>query len=52
MRGSEDLRVDLHGWDAAITDDACRVHLDGGSVSLDLGLSSGITSYIEAGVTA
>jgi hypothetical protein len=43
--------VDLHGWTAAITDDGCRVHLAGGSVSLDLGLSAGITSYIEEGVT-
>ena len=42
--------VDLHGWKAAITDDGTRVHLHGGSVSLDLGLSAGITSYIEDGV--
>ena len=42
--------VDLHGWTAAITDDGTRVHLGGGSVSLDLGLSAGITSYIEQGV--
>ncbi len=44
--------VDLHGWTAVITDDGCRLHLDGGSVSLDLGLSAGITTYIEEGVTA
>jgi len=42
--------VDMHGWSAAITDDACRLHLDGGSVSLDLGLSAGITSYIQHGI--
>jgi hypothetical protein len=42
--------VELHGWSAAITDDASRVHLDGGSVSLDIGLSPGITRYIEEGV--
>lgn len=42
--------VDMHGWTAAITDDGTRVHLGGGSVSLDLGLSAGITSYIEQGV--
>jgi hypothetical protein len=42
--------VDLHGWTAAITDDGVRLHLDGGSVSLDLGLSEGISSYIEDGV--
>jgi hypothetical protein len=42
--------VDLHGWTAAITDDGSRVHLDGGSVSLDLGLSAAITSYVQDGV--
>jgi hypothetical protein len=41
--------VDLHGWTAAISDDATRVHLGGGSVSLDLGLSAGITAYIVNG---
>lgn len=41
--------VDMHGWTATITDDGFRLHLDGGSVSLDLGLSEGISSYIEAG---
>jgi hypothetical protein len=44
--------VDLHGWNAAVTADGHRIHLDGGSVSLDLGLSSGITGYIEDGVPA
>lgn len=42
--------VDLHGWTARITADGSRVHLGGGSVSLDLGLSSGITSYIKSGL--
>jgi hypothetical protein len=42
--------VDLHGWTAEMTNDAARVHLDGGSVSIDLGLSAGITRYIEDGV--
>jgi hypothetical protein len=42
--------VDLHGWKATITDDATRVHLDGGSVSLDLGLSASISTYIQVGV--
>jgi hypothetical protein len=41
--------VDLHGWSAAITPDGSRLHLDGGSVSLDLGLSPGITGYIQNG---
>jgi hypothetical protein len=44
--------VDLHGWDAAISDDAARVHLAGGSVSLDLGLSATVTSYIQNGLAA
>ena len=44
--------VDLHGWTAEITDDATRVHLTGGSVTLDLGLGAAVTSYIEDGVTA
>ena len=44
--------VDLHGWSAVITSDASRLHLEGGSVSIDLGLSSGITGYIEDGAAA
>lgn len=42
--------VDLHGWNATITYDGWRLRLDGGSVSLDLGLSAGITAYIQEGV--
>lgn len=42
--------VDMHGWRMRITDDSSRLHLHGGSVSLDLGLSPGITEYIEQGV--
>ena len=42
--------IDMHGWSAAITDDGCRVHLGGGSVSIDLGLSANIRAYIEEGV--
>ena len=38
--------VDLHGWSAEISEDASRVHLSGGSVSLDLGLSAEILRYI------
>jgi hypothetical protein len=38
--------VTLHGWSAEITDDAARLHLSGGSVSLDLGLSAEILRYI------
>lgn len=39
--------VDLHGWTASISDDGWSLHLDGGSVSLDLGLSPGISRYIN-----
>lgn len=42
--------VETHGWRAQITRDSSRLHLDGGSVSLDLGLSLGITQYIEHGL--
>jgi hypothetical protein len=42
--------VDMHGWTAAITDDAARLRLGGGSVSIELGLSVAITNYIEDGV--
>ena len=41
--------VDLHGWTATLTDDASRVHLEGGSVSIDLGSSPAITGYITNG---
>jgi hypothetical protein len=42
--------VEMHGWNASITDDGSRVHLDGGSVSIDLGLSANVTAYIQDGV--
>jgi hypothetical protein len=42
--------VDLHGWQGSITEDACRLHLTGGSVTIDLGLGASIMRYIEAGV--
>jgi hypothetical protein len=41
--------VDLHHWTAEITDDACRLRLSGGSVTLDLGLSATIMQYIDSG---
>lgn len=44
--------VDRHGWHATITDDGCRVHLSGGSVTLDLGLGGAVMRYIEDGKTA
>jgi hypothetical protein len=42
--------VDLHGWTAAISDDGARLSLGGGSVSIDLGLSAAIMSYVEDGL--
>jgi hypothetical protein len=42
--------VDLHGWHVAVTEDACRLHLSGGSVSLDLGLGATVMGYIESGL--
>ena len=44
--------VDMHGWKVAISADGSRLQLSGGSVSLDLGLSAGITRYIQEGVSA
>jgi hypothetical protein len=44
--------TNLHGWTASITADAARVHLEGGSVTIDLGLSASITDYIENGASA
>ena len=42
--------VDLYGWNVSITDDGCRLRLEGGSVSLDLGLGRAVMSFIEGGV--
>jgi hypothetical protein len=44
--------VDLHGWDASITDDGAAVRLIGGSVSLDISLSAAVLSFIDARVPA
>lgn len=43
--------VNLHGWDPTISGDGCRLHLSGGSVTIDVGLSSGIAAYIRDGVS-
>lgn len=42
--------VELHGWTAAVSEDCSRIHLDGGSVSLDLGLSATVEQYLREGV--
>jgi hypothetical protein len=39
--------VETHHWHGEITGDGARLHLTGGSVSLDLGLSATILRYIE-----
>ncbi len=39
--------VDLHHWDAAITDDGSAVHLSGGSVSLDISIGAAATRYVQ-----
>lgn len=41
--------VDLHDWDAQVTDDGARLRLEGGSVSIDLGLSASVLRYITDG---
>ena len=44
--------IERHGWQAAITEDGSRLHLSGGSVTLDLGLGDAVMRYIESGKTA
>ena len=39
--------VDLHGWNAEITHDGHSVHLSGGSVTIDIGLSAAISHFID-----
>ena len=41
--------VDLHGWEVSVSDDSTRLHLEGGSVTLDVALSASIERYIENG---
>jgi hypothetical protein len=41
----------MHGWEASVSDDAMRLHLAGGSVTLEVGLSSALQRYIESGVS-
>jgi hypothetical protein len=55
VRAAQVLRValrnvDRHGWEGVITGDGCRLHLTGGSVTLDLGLGAAVMGYIETGV--
>jgi hypothetical protein len=41
--------VNLHEWEGTISDDGARLHLEGGSVSIDLGLSASIMRYLDGG---
>jgi len=38
--------VDLHGWDATVTDDGSAVQLRGGSVSLQVALGATVQRYV------
>jgi hypothetical protein len=42
--------VTLHGWETKITKDSSRLRVSGGSVSIDLGLGTSVTQFIENGV--
>jgi hypothetical protein len=44
--------IDLHGWEATVTEDGCRLRLSGGSVTLDLGLGAALMGFIQAGAPA
>jgi hypothetical protein len=41
--------VETHEWQAEITEDACRLRLSGGSVTLELGLGEAVMHYIRDG---
>ncbi len=41
--------VNLHDWSAAITGDDARLRLEGGSVTLELGLSATLLRYLQLG---
>ena len=41
--------VDLHHWHTTITNDDSSLRLSGGSVSIDLGLSASVRTYILDG---
>jgi hypothetical protein len=40
--------VDLHGWNAAMTEDGSAIHLAGGSVTLDLAVGAAAHKFLEA----
>lgn len=42
--------VEMHGWNGEINADGSALHLEGGSVALDLALSPTLRRYIEVGL--
>jgi hypothetical protein len=42
--------VDLHGWDANVTDDGSAIRLSGGSVSLDIALGAAVQRFVGPAV--
>jgi hypothetical protein len=44
--------VDLHGWDATVTEDGSAIRLSGGSVSLQLALGAAAQRFVGPAVTA
>jgi len=44
--------VELHGWDAAVTDDGAAIALTGGSVSLELALGAAAQRYVGPAAVA
>jgi hypothetical protein len=44
--------VDLHGWDATVTEDGSAIRLSGGSVSLQLALGAAGQRFVGPAVTA
>jgi hypothetical protein len=38
--------VDLHGWDAEVTDDGSAIRLSGGSVSLQIALGASVQRFV------
>jgi hypothetical protein len=44
--------VDLHGWDAEVTDDGSAIQLSGGSVSLDIALGAAVQRFVGPAAVA
>ncbi|QEC46474.1 hypothetical protein FSW04_02020 [Baekduia soli] len=44
--------VDLHGWQATMSDDGSAVRIAGGSASLDISVGATVLHYVEDGAAA